>query len=118
MAIITKEDLKIMIDVEDLLHDKLQRTNGVKDIWEDGTIHYYFPEGDKEYDIWLQYWNMIERFLQDKKVANKKANRYNKKHAEYHRLMNNLCNARKNKDKERIAYYTLKLKELKEREGR
>lgn len=118
MAIITRDDLKIMIEVEDLLHEKLEITNGKIDRHPDGKTYTYFDENDKEYDIWVNYWNMIERFLQDKKVANKKANRYNKKHAEYHRLMNNLCNARKNKDKERIAYYTLKLKKLKEREGR
>lgn len=112
MAIITNEDLKIMVEVEDLLYNKLVKTNGIKENF-DGKESYYFNEDDSEYNTWIHYWNMVERFIQDKKKANKKSAKFNKDHAEYHRLSNNLYSARKRKDSEKVEYYTKKLEEYK-----
>lgn len=108
MSIITNDDLKIMVEVEDLLHKKLEITNGIKD-----KNDIIFDENDEEYEIWIKYWNMIEKFIGNKKKANKRSADYNKKNAEYHRLSNNLYNARKRKDTKRIEYYTEKLDEYK-----
>lgn len=112
MAIIKNEDLDLLIAVEDLLHKKLEQTNGIKDNI-NGKEYIYFDENDKEYDTWVKYWNMIERFLTNKKAANNKSNDYNKNNTEYHRLTNNLYNARKSNNKEKINYYMEKLKEYK-----
>ena len=70
MTTIKNEDLKIMCDVEHLLHKKLEETNGIKDTF-DGKEYYYFNENDKEYEIWIKYWNMVERFCQQKDLENK-----------------------------------------------
>lgn len=114
MAVITNEDLKIMIEVEDLLHKKLEETNGIKDTY-NGKEYIYFDENDKEYEIWNKYWNMVERFCQARDKSRKKAREFNKNNAEYHRLSNNLHNAKKKNDKERIELYSKKLKEYKEK---
>lgn len=117
MAIITNEDLKIMIEVEDLLHKKLVETNGIKDLY-NGEEYYYFDENDKEYKIWNKYWNMVEKFCQARDKSRKKAREFNKNNAEYHRLSNNLYNARKRNDKDRIELYTKKIKEYKEKQNK
>lgn len=70
MTTIKNEDLEIMINVEHLLHKKLEETNGIKDTFE-GKEYYYFDENDKEYEIWIKYWNMVERFCQQKDLENK-----------------------------------------------
>ena len=70
MATITNEDLKIMCDVEQLLHKELEETNGIKDTFE-GKEYCYFNENDKEYEIWVKYWNMVEKFCQQKDLENK-----------------------------------------------
>lgn len=116
MAVITNDDLNVMIEVEDLLHKKLVATNGIKDIYK-GKEYYYFDENDKEYEIWVKYWNIIEKFINDKKAVNKRSAIYNKNNAEYHRLSNNLYNARKREDKEKIEFYTRKIEEYKNRKG-
>lgn len=108
MAVITNDDLQVMVDVEELLYNKLVKTNSIAD-----GDSYYFNENDKEYEIWNKYWNIVEKFISDKKAINKKSNQWNKNNAEYHRLSNNLYNARKNKNREKIEYYTRKLEELK-----
>ena len=112
MAIITNDDLKIMVEVEDLLHKKLVETNGIKDTF-NGEDYHYFDENDKEYEIWVAYWNMVERFINDKQKASKKSAIYNKENAEYHRLSNNLYNAKKKNNAEKIKFYQDKLIELK-----
>lgn len=113
MAVITNDDLEIMCNVEHLLHKKLEETNGIKDTFE-GKEYYYFNENDEEYEIWVKYWNMVERFCQAKDKSREKARNFNKNNAEYHRLSNNLYSARKRNDEERIEYYTKKIKEYKE----
>ena len=117
MAIITNEDLEIMREVEHLLHKKLEQTNGIKDTFK-GEEYYYFNENDKEYEIWVKYWNMVERFCQAKDKSRKKARDFNKNNAEYHRLSNNLYSAKKRNDKDRIELYTKKIKEYKEKQNK
>ena len=117
MAIITNEDLEILIEVEDLLHKKLVETNGIKDI-HNGEEYYYFDENDKEYKIWNKYWNIVERFCQARDKSRKKAREFNKNNAEYHRINVNLYSAKKKNDKERIELYSKKLEEYKEKKKR
>ena len=117
MAVITNKDLEIMCEVEHLLHKKLEETNGIKDNF-NGKEYYYFNENDKEYEIWVKYWNMVERFCQAKDKSRKKARDFNKNNAEYHRLANNLYWAKRKNDKERIELYTKKIKEYKEKQSK
>ena len=70
MTTIKNEDLEIMINVEHLLHKKLEQTNGIKDTFE-GKEYYYFDKNDEEYEIWIKYWNMVERFCQQKDLERK-----------------------------------------------
>ena len=116
MAVITNDDLDIMCKVEHLLHKKLEETNGIKDTFK-GKEYYYFDENDKEYEIWVKYWNMVEKFCQVKDISRKKARDFNKNNAEYHRLSNNLYGARKRNDTKRIEYYTKKIEEYKNKKG-
>lgn len=112
MAIITNEDLEIMCEVEMLLHEKLVQTNGIKDIYK-GKEYYYFDENDKDFNTWVKYWNLVEKFCQARDESRKKAREFNKKNAEYHRINVNLYNARKRDDKEKIEFYTKKMEEYK-----
>lgn len=114
MAVITNEDLKIMIEVEDLLHKKLEETNGIKDTY-NGKEYIYFDENDKEYEIWNKYWNMVEKFCQARDKSRQKAREFNKNNAEYHRINVNLYSAKKKNDKKRIELYSKKLEEYKEK---
>ena len=114
MSVITNKDFEIMCKVEDLLYKKLKETNGIKDI-HNGEEYYYFDENDEEYKVWVEYWNMVERFINYKKKANEKSAKYNKDNAEYHRLSNNLYWARRRKNKEKIEFYTKKLEEYKKK---
>lgn len=100
MAVITNKDLDIMCEVEWLLHAKLEETNQLK-------------EDSKEYDIWIKYWNLVERFCQAKDKSREKARKFNKDNKEYHRLNVNLYSAKKRNDTEKIAYYTKKIEEYK-----
>lgn len=116
MLKITEKDLELMCEVEHLLHKKLEETNGIKDTFE-GKEYYYFDENDKEYDIWIKYWNMVERFCQAKDKSRQKARNFNKNNAEYHRLNVNFYAAKKSGNKERMEYWKNQIKEYKEKKG-
>lgn len=108
MAIITNKDLEIMIEVEELLHKKLVETNAIKDIDENGKEYYYFDENDKENDIWNRYWNLVEKFIVEKKDRTKIVNDRNKTiYKERHKLNNTISYLRnkKNKTEQDIKQY-------------
>ena len=100
MAIITNKDLGIMIEVEELLHKKLVETNAIKDIDENGKEYYYFKEDDKENEVWTKYWNLIEKFILEKKERTKIVNEKNKTiYRARHKLNNKISNLRNKKNK-------------------
>lgn len=70
MLKITEKDLELMSEVEWLLHEKLVKTNGIKEVY-DGKESYYFDENDKDYAIWNKYWNLVERLCQQKDLMKK-----------------------------------------------
>ena len=108
MAIITNKDIKIMVEVEELLHNKLVKNNGIKDIDKNGKEYYYFDENDKEYNIWVQYWNLVEKFIVEKKDRTKIVNNRNKTiYKERHKLNNAISYLRnkKNKTEQDIKQY-------------
>lgn len=47
MINITKKDLEILIEVEELLHTELEKGN--------------YDSDSKEWDTWGNYWNLVER---------------------------------------------------------
>ena len=65
MAVITNEDLEIMCEVENLLHKKLEQTNGIKDTIK-GEEYYYFNENDKEYEVWVNIGIWLRDFVKQK----------------------------------------------------
>ena len=100
MAVITNDDIKIMVEVEELLHKKLVETNAIKDIDESGKEYYYFDENDKENDIWNKYWNLVEKFIVEKKDRTKIVNDRNKTiYRERHKLNNTISYLRNKKNK-------------------
>ena len=70
MLKITEKDLELMSEIEWLLHEKLVKTNGIKEVYE-GKESYYFDENDKDYAIWNKYWNLVERLCQQKDLVKK-----------------------------------------------
>lgn len=68
---IKNDELDVFIQVEELLHKKLEQTNGIEDVSTDGEYFYYFNEDDEEVEVWNKYWNIIERLLQQKDKRNK-----------------------------------------------
>jgi hypothetical protein len=57
--------------------------------------------------------NLIERALQDKQKASDRANKFNKTNKEYHRLMGNMCDAKKRGNIEKYNYWKQQLEEYK-----
>lgn len=100
MAIVTNEDIKVMVDVEELLHKKLEDTT---------------PKGEdnEEWEIWTKYWNIVERYITTKKKIANKQNNWNKENREYHRITNNISYAKKRDNKEKEIYWRNKLEEFK-----
>ena len=62
----------------------------------------------KEFDI------TIENIIKDKQKHTNKQNDFNKKHKEYHRIINNISHALKVGNQERLEFWKNKLKEYKE----
>ena len=56
---------------------------------------------------------LIERALRDKKTASDRSNKYNKRNKEYHRLMGNMCDAKKRGNMEKYDYWKQQLEEYK-----
>lgn len=67
---LTNKDMNLLCDIEILLHEKLVQTNGIKEVFE-GKESYYFDENDKDYELWVKYWNLIENLIQRKQIKNK-----------------------------------------------
>lgn len=80
MAIIKNEDLKVFVEIEDLLQKKISN--------------------EKEYDLWCDYWNIIERLIVEKKKNTEVVNKRNKTiYKERHKLNNAISYLRNKKDK-------------------
>ena len=103
MAFIKKKDLQVLIKVENLLYEKLKETNSLDNIY--------------EYNLWIDYYNVIENIINDIDKLNKKSNEWNKKNKDYHRIMNNLYDSKKRNNKEKINYWENELLKLKESKG-
>lgn len=101
MAIVTNEDIKVMVDVEELLHKKLEATTPI-------------VENNKEWEIWTKYWNIVERYIATKKKIAAKQNVWNKNNKEYHRITNNISTNKKSGNKEKEEYWRNELKKFKE----
>ena len=63
MLLINEEDLKTMIEIEELLHNKLVITNAIVDEKNGG---YYFDENDEEANLWCKYNTLVEKMCQYK----------------------------------------------------
>lgn len=88
MAIIRNEDLKVFVEVEDLLQKKISN--------------------EEEYDLWCDYWNIVERLIVEKKKITDVVNKRNKTvYKERHKINNAISYLRNKKnqnakDRERL----------------
>lgn len=111
--IVKNKDIELLIKMENLIgvnEKKLFGKNGDKECivkWYDNT------ETIITKDDFLDFMALIERVLQNKRKASEKSNKYNKEHKDYHRIMANLCGARKSGNKENIEKYSKMLEDFK-----
>lgn len=110
MAVIKNSELETLIKIEHLIIDD-DREKLARDITKNGVCKWY-DETITEKDI-VDYWKLVEKFCAEKDKARIKSRQFNKDHAEYHRLSNNLHNACKQNNKKKIAYYTKKIEQYK-----
>ena len=114
MAVVKNSDLEIMFKIEHLMMSE-KRAKMIKDLDKKGFCMFN-DEKITEDDI-NKFWNIIEKFINTKKDVSSRQNQWNKNHKEYHRIANNISNALKKKDDERLKYWRQQLKEYKERNG-
>lgn len=98
MAIIRNEDLQVFVDIEDLLQKKISN--------------------EEEYDLWCDYWNIIERLIVEKKKNTEIVNKRNKTvYKERHKINNAISYLRNKKnqnakDRERLDMLLEKRNEM------
>lgn len=104
-------EIELLIKMENLI-GKYSKVIFGED--KDKVHHMKFYDGT-EYDIsnddFIDFWNLIERCIQAKKERARKQNERNKRDREYHRITNNITNALKNNDKEKLEKYRKQLEE-------
>jgi len=111
--VLKNEDINLLIKMENLIgmnEKKLFGKNNNKKCtvnWHDGT-QTIIDRGD-----FSDFLALIERALQDKQKASDKANEFNKANKEYHRLMGNMCDAKKRGNIEKYNYWKQQLEEYK-----
>lgn len=64
-------------------------------------------------DDFVDYINLVEKIIVEKKILTNRANEYNKKNKEYHKISNSICKARKSGNVEKLEYWQNKLDEYK-----
>lgn len=110
---ITNKDLEIMIKIENLvgkLNKEIFGENGDKKVivnWFDNTKTIITLKDFED------YIGVVEKIINDKKKCAEKVNKYNKEHKEYHKIINNISNARKSGNIEKLAYWESKLEDYK-----
>jgi hypothetical protein len=98
VAIIRNEDLKVFVEVEDLLQKKISN--------------------EKEYALWCDYWNIVERLIVEKKKITNVVNKRNKTvYKERHKINNAISYLRNKKnqsakDRERLETLLEKRNEM------
>lgn len=58
---ITKEDLQILIEMEELSHELINK-HITKEYNEEGEII------NPEYELWTKYWNLVERLVKERRI--------------------------------------------------
>ena len=113
MIVITNKDLETLIKIENLVGIKNKELLGVDNDKEVVIKWYDNSETVVNASDFIDYMNIVEKIINDKKKCAEKSNRYNKEHKEYHRIINNICNARKSGNIEKLAYWESKLEDYK-----
>lgn len=67
------------------------------------------------WEVGEELQNIISTQKTNKKIASEVTNSYNKKNKERHRITNNIHNARKNNNQEKLEYWTKRYNELVQR---
>lgn len=110
---ITNNELETMIKIENVVgmfSKEIFGENRDKEIkikWYDNS------ETIVTADDFVDYINLIENIIIDKKNKASKQNAFNKANREYHRITNNICGARKSGNAQKLEYWQSKLDEYK-----
>lgn len=109
---IKDKDLNTMIKMENLIGMNAKRIFGKKKNKTTKLDNYEITHED-----FIDYINLIEKVIQNKKVLSNRSNNYNKSNREYHNIMSNLSDAKKKGNTERYQYWKNKLQEYKNKKG-
>ena len=110
---ISNKDLETMIKIENLIGVKSKEIFGVDNVKEVVIKWYDNSETIVKASDFADYMNIVEKIINEKKKCTEKSNKYNKEHKEYHRIINNISNARKSGNIEKLAYWESKLEDYK-----
>ena len=113
MIVITNKDLEILIKIENLIGTKSKELFGVDNDKKVVIKWYDNSETVVNASDFIDYMNIVEKIINDKKKCAEKSNRYNKEHKEYHRIINNICSARKSGNAEKLECWKRKLEDYK-----
>ena len=113
---VKNNDIDTMIKMENLIgmnEKKLFGRNKDKKL----TYTIYGDSVTITHDDFVDFMNLIEKLLQEKKQASEKSNTYNKRNKEYHNITSNMHQAKKSGNQERYEYWHNKLLEYKKNRG-
>ena len=104
------EEIQLLIKMENVigLHSKEIFGKNKDNVVEVGTYTI-------SYEDFISFMNLIEKCIQAKKERARKQNERNKQDVAYHRITNNITNARKNNDIKKLEKYQKQLEKHKEK---
>jgi hypothetical protein len=105
---IKNNDIHLMVKMENIIGLNAKTIFG-----EDKSKTIEIDGMEITYYDFIDYINLIDRILNNKKKLSNRANAYNKAHKEYHRLSCNMADAKRRGDMEKYNYWKNKLKEYK-----
>lgn len=110
MALCKNEEISLLIKMENLISTNEELLFG-----KNKNEVYMVDKTKISHEDFTDFINLVEKFKNNKSDSNARQKQWNKENKDYHNAMNNLCNARKKNDKERIEKWTKRLEELKQR---
>lgn len=113
MAILKNEHLEILKDIELYLYS-INKECFVE------TNNFFVAKktelkDKKALELYFKLYAMIEEFIKAKEIANDKSNQFNKNNKEYHRIMNNISQAKRKNNIKLLKYWQNELKKYKEK---
>lgn len=107
MALCKNEEIFLLIKMENLIDTNKELLFG-----KNKDKAYMVDKTKISHEDFIDFINLVEKFRNNKSDNNARQKQWNKENKDYHNAMNNLCNAKKKNDKERIEKWTKRLREL------